>query len=108
MNVQDEIACPIVEAWLSAWPVPSIEAFPQLPFAPRAKRVIEIALEEANGVGRSRIAPEHVLLGILGKYKECPPHGGGAARQLKEELQVNLQKLEQQLRTTIKQPSSHN
>ena len=37
----------------------------QIPFTPRAKKVLELALREARTLGRGEIGPEHVVLGIL-------------------------------------------
>ncbi len=37
----------------------------QLPFSPRAKRVIELAGEAASGLGHDVIGTEHLLLGLL-------------------------------------------
>ncbi|MBE9064710.1 MerR family transcriptional regulator [cf. Phormidesmis sp. LEGE 11477] len=99
MGISYKAVRPIVEKWLGTRPMPPAGTFPpQLPFAPRVKRVIEIAQDEAREVGESRIAPKHLLLGILEEYKECPPPGGVATYILQEELGVNLQQLEQQLR----------
>ena len=37
----------------------------QIPFTPRAKKVLELALREALSLGHSYIGTEHVLLGIV-------------------------------------------
>ena len=37
----------------------------QLPYTPRAKRVLELALEEARNLGHHYIGTEHLLLGLL-------------------------------------------
>lgn len=37
----------------------------QIPFTPRAKKVLELALREALGLGHNYIGTEHVLLGIV-------------------------------------------
>jgi ATP-dependent Clp protease ATP-binding subunit ClpC len=37
----------------------------QLPYTPRAKRVLELALEEARSLGHHYIGTEHLLLGLL-------------------------------------------
>ncbi|MGF1513917.1 MAG: hypothetical protein ACFB5Z_09505 [Elainellaceae cyanobacterium] len=64
--------------------------------------VVELALEEAEQLGQSRrIAPGHVLLGILEEYKGAPPPGGAATYILKEKLGVDLDTLEGQLRAAI-------
>jgi len=37
----------------------------QLPFTPRAKKVLELALEEASQLGHNYIGTEHLLLGLI-------------------------------------------
>jgi ATP-dependent Clp protease ATP-binding subunit ClpA len=37
----------------------------QIPFTPRAKKVLELALREAMSLGRNYIGTEHILLGIV-------------------------------------------
>ena len=37
----------------------------QLPFTPRAKRVLELALEEASRLGHTWLGTEHLLLGLI-------------------------------------------
>jgi ATP-dependent Clp protease ATP-binding subunit ClpA len=37
----------------------------QLPFTPRAKRALELALRESLSLGHGRVGPEHLLLGLL-------------------------------------------
>jgi ATP-dependent Clp protease ATP-binding subunit ClpC len=37
----------------------------QIPFTPRAKRVLELALREALSLGHNHIGPEHILLGVV-------------------------------------------
>jgi ATP-dependent Clp protease ATP-binding subunit ClpC len=37
----------------------------QLPFTPRAKKVLELAVEEAHALGHNYVGTEHLLLGLL-------------------------------------------
>jgi ATP-dependent Clp protease ATP-binding subunit ClpC len=37
----------------------------QIPFTPRAKKVLELSLREANSLGHNYIGTEHVLLGLV-------------------------------------------
>lgn len=37
----------------------------QLPFTPRAKKVLELAVEEASSLGHNYIGTEHLLLGLI-------------------------------------------
>ncbi|NQT54484.1 AAA family ATPase, partial [bacterium] len=46
-------------------PVPSGQ---QLPYTPRAKRVLELSLEEARTLGHHYIGTEHLLLGLLSEH----------------------------------------
>src|SRR6201995_1036475 len=48
----------------------------QIPFTPRAKKVLELALREALSLGHNYIGTEHILLGLV------PEHEGVAARIL--------------------------
>ena len=41
----------------------------EIPFTPRAKRVLELALEEARQLGHNYIGTEHLLLGLLREKK---------------------------------------
>jgi len=43
----------------------------QLPFTPRAKRVLDLALEEAQNLGHNYIGTEHLLLGLI-REKDGP------------------------------------
>src|SRR5262249_10029762 len=43
----------------------------QLPFTPRAKKVLELSLEEASNFGHDYIGTEHLLLGLI-REKESP------------------------------------
>ncbi|MEL6321402.1 MAG: MerR family transcriptional regulator [Cyanobacteria bacterium J06626_14] len=67
-------------------------------YAPRMKRVIELALEEAEQSGEALITPEYLLLGIL---KEAEEGGGLATYILGNDLGINLTHLEQQLRSAM-------
>src|SRR6058998_750629 len=48
----------------------------QIPFTPRAKKVLELALREAISMGHGYIGTEHILLGLARE------NGGVAARML--------------------------
>ncbi len=41
----------------------------QIPFTPRAKKVLELALEEARNLGHNYIGTEHLLLGLIREEK---------------------------------------
>jgi ATP-dependent Clp protease ATP-binding subunit ClpA len=42
----------------------------QIPFTPRAKKVLELALREAQSLGQEHIGTEHVLLGLVRENAE--------------------------------------
>ncbi len=44
---------------------PSMVTMGQLPFTPRAKKVLELAMEEASNLGHNYIGTEHLLLGLI-------------------------------------------
>ena len=60
----------------------SIENQGHIPFTPRAKKVLELALREALSLGHNHIGTEHLLLGILRE-------GSGVAAQILETAGVN-------------------
>ncbi|WP_346294160.1 MerR family transcriptional regulator [Sphaerothrix gracilis] len=95
-----EVVQPLVAKWLGVRPEPPQGWHPpQLPLAMRARRVIDLALERAKTGGKSQIAPEHLLLGILDEAHET---GGGLATHiLKEELGIDLEQLAQRLEAAI-------
>ncbi len=70
----------------------------KIPFAPRMKRVFELAREEVNKSGKERMNSGHLLLGIL---EEAKRGGGVATYILKEKLGIDLVDLEQQLRLAM-------
>ena len=51
----------------------------QIPFTPRAKKVLELALLEALSLGHNYIGTEHILLGIL---REGQTASGGVAQRV--------------------------
>jgi len=90
---------PFVVKWLGVRPeAPEGWHSPQMPLAPRAKLVIELALGEAKEAKKSFIDPEHLLLGILDEARDS---GGLATYILDKELGIDLAQLEQQLREAM-------
>ena len=59
----------------------------QLPFTPRAKKVLELALEEAQNLGHNYIGTEHLLLGLIRENE-------GIAAQVLMNLNVKLEVLD--------------
>ncbi len=62
----------------------------QFPFAPRAKKAIEYAVEEGKGMGQNYVGTEHLLLGLL-----C--EGSGIAAQVLHELDIELEDVHDEL-----------
>ena len=53
---------------------PDVVTKGQLPFTPRAKKVIEFSLEEARALGHNYIGTEHILLGLLRENEGVAAH----------------------------------
>jgi ATP-dependent Clp protease ATP-binding subunit ClpC len=62
----------------------------QLPFTPRAKKVLEFAVDEATALGHNYIGTEHLLLGLLRE-------SGGKAAQVLLNLGVRLEEAREEV-----------
>lgn len=62
----------------------------EIPFTPRAKRVLELSLEEARQLGHNYIGTEHILLGLLRE-------GEGVAARVLETLGAEASKIRTQV-----------
>ena len=62
----------------------------EIPFTPRAKRVLELSLEEARQLGHNYIGTEHLLLGLIRE-------GEGVAARVLENLGADLSKVRSQV-----------
>ncbi|MEC4805723.1 MAG: ATP-dependent Clp protease ATP-binding subunit [Jaaginema sp. PMC 1079.18] len=62
----------------------------EIPFTPRAKRVLELSLEEARQLGHNYIGTEHLLLGLIRE-------GEGVAARVLENVGVDLSKVRTQV-----------
>jgi ATP-dependent Clp protease ATP-binding subunit ClpC len=60
-----------------------------VPFTPRAKKVLELALRESMQLGSQQIKPEHVLLGVIREG------GGVAAHAVMRVADVGLREIRQ-------------
>jgi len=69
---------------------PSMVTMGQLPFTPRAKKVLELSLEEASNLGHNYIGTEHLLLGLI-KENE------GIAAQVLMNLGVKLEDVREEV-----------
>jgi hypothetical protein len=61
-----------------------------IPFTPRAKKVLELSLKEANQLGHNYIGTEHILLGVIRE-------GHGVAAQVLVKLGAELNRVRQQV-----------
>ena len=64
----------------------------EIPFTPRAKRTLELSLEEARQLGHNYIGTEHLLLGLISEGE-----GEGVAARVLENLGVDLSKIRSQI-----------
>src|SRR6187402_1775651 len=71
----------------------------EIGLTPRAKKVIELAVEEARRMNHSYIGTEHLLLGLVRE-------GEGIAFGVLESLGVNLEKVRQQVMQVVNQSAS--
>jgi len=69
---------------------PSMVTMGQLPFTPRAKKVLELSMEEASNLGHNYIGTEHLLLGLI-KENE------GIAAQVMLNLGVKLEDVREEV-----------
>jgi ATP-dependent Clp protease ATP-binding subunit ClpC len=69
---------------------PSMVTMGQLPFTPRAKKVLELSVEEASNLGHNYIGTEHLLLGLI-KENE------GIAAQVLMNLGVKLEDVREEV-----------
>jgi ATP-dependent Clp protease ATP-binding subunit ClpC len=58
----------------------------QIPFTPRAKRVLELSLREALLLGHNHIGTEHILLGLVRE-------GDGVAMRILQDFQLDADKV---------------
>jgi ATP-dependent Clp protease ATP-binding subunit ClpA len=62
----------------------------QIPFTPRAKKVLELALREALSIGHNYIGTEHILLGITRE-------GEGVAARIMLDLGADAQRIREEV-----------
>ncbi|MHC4847977.1 MAG: ATP-dependent Clp protease ATP-binding subunit, partial [Planctomycetota bacterium] len=62
----------------------------QLPFTPRAKKVLELAYEEASNLGHNYIGTEHLLLGLIREQE-------GIAAQVLQNIKVRLEDVREEV-----------
>jgi len=75
-------------------PGPSTIISGDIPFTPRAKKVIELSMEEARSLGHNYIGTEHLLLGLI---KE----GEGVASQVLISMGLDLDKVRMEIMSLL-------
>ncbi len=70
----------------------------QIPFTPRAKKVLELALREALSLGHNYIGTEHVLLGLVRESE-------GVAARIIGDLEVDTERVRQEVLRMLSAPS---
>lgn len=69
-------------------PGPAQLTIGEVPFTPRSKKVIELAMDEARNMGHNYIGTEHLLLGLIREEE-------GIAARVLQNLGVDLKKIRQ-------------
>ena len=92
-GVDFAIAQNLFRNWLAKCAVPATKIPAEIPFTPRAYRVLELTAAQAKQQGHKQINPQHLLLGILQEGEE----DGGMAMRVLRECNVDCQQLTQQL-----------
>ena len=75
-------------------PGPSTVVSGDLPFTPKAKKVIELAMDEARTLGHNYIGTEHLLLGLIRE-------GEGVASQVLMNLGLELEKVREEVMSLL-------
>src|SRR5664279_1003920 len=70
----------------------------QIPFTPRAKKVLELALREALSLGHNYIGTEHVLLGLVRESE-------GVAARILNDLDVDADRVRQEIMRVLAGPA---
>src|SRR3989338_2075491 len=73
---------------------PSTMVSGDIPFTPKAKKVIELAMEEARSLGHNYIGTEHLLLGLIRE-------GEGVASQVLMNLGLDLNRVRNEVITLL-------
>jgi len=68
----------------------------EIPFTPRAKRVLEMSISEAKDLGLNYVGSEHILLAVLSE-------GGGVAVQILDKFKIDYVKLRRWIFTFIEE-----
>jgi len=72
----------------------------EIPFTPRAKKVLELAVEEAQNMGHNYVGTEHLLLGLIREEE-------GVAARVLENLGVRLDVVREEVISLLGEGQSH-
>jgi ATP-dependent Clp protease ATP-binding subunit ClpC len=72
----------------------------QIPFTPRAKKVLDLALREALSLGHNYIGPEHILLGLVRENE-------GVAVRILLDFDAGPERVFEQMEQLLSRPVSH-
>jgi ATP-dependent Clp protease ATP-binding subunit ClpC len=72
----------------------------QIPFTPRAKKVLEMALREALSIGHNYIGTEHILLGLVRENE-------GVAARILLDFDANSEKIRNRVLHMLGEPGEH-
>ncbi len=75
-------------------PGPSTISMGEIPFTPRSKRVLDLAMEEARVMGHNYVGTEHIILGLARE-------GEGVAAQVFENLGIYFEDLRDRVRDML-------
>ena len=70
----------------------------EIPFSPRAKKVLELAVEEAQNMGHYYVGTEHLLLGLLREEE-------GIAARVLENLGVDIEDVREEILSLLGEPT---
>ena len=73
---------------------PETKTIGNIPFTPRAKKVLALSANEARNLGHSYVGTEHILLGLLRE-------GEGIAARVLENLGVDLEEIRFEIMKTL-------
>lgn len=73
---------------------PPVLSTGEIPFTPRAKRVLDLAMEEARLLGHNYVGTEHILLGLARE-------GEGVAAQVFENLGIYFEELQDKVKEIL-------
>ena len=68
-----------------------------IPFTPRAKKVLELALREALSLGDDDIDTEHILLGLVREHEDDTGRTPGVAARILHDFDANPEKIRNQV-----------